>query len=99
MTDLRVDYALLDQSQTSLQRIAHEFASAEAARDELAAIWGSRDVANAMRGFVDNWDRHRGQLLSSIEKVGQMCAASAETFRCNDLALSRAIQTGDGEAR
>ena len=96
MTDLRVDYDLLDQSQTSLQRIAHEFASAEATRDELAGIWGSRDVAVAMRGFVDNWDRHRGELLSSIQRVGEMCAASTETFRCSDLALAQALPPDDG---
>ncbi len=96
MTDLRVDYALLDQSQTSLQRIAHEFASAEATRDELASIWGSRDVANAMRGFVDNWDRHRGQLLNSIQNVGQLCAASAEAFRCTEMALSQVLQPENG---
>ena len=64
-----------------------------------AARRGLERLDLAMRGFVDNWDRHRGQLLSSIEKVGQMCAASAETFRCNDLALSQVIQSGDGEGR
>ena len=89
MTDLRVDYSWLDQSQTSLQRIASEFSSAEATRDELAAIWGSRDVAGAMRGFVNNWDRHRGGLLEKIQSVGQMCAAAAETFRCTESALSQ----------
>ena len=99
MTDLRVDYAWLDQSQTSLQRIASEFANAEATRDELAPLWGSGAVRDAMRGFVDNWDRHRGGLLSSIQNVGQMCAASAETFRCNDLMLSQVINAADGDAR
>lgn len=96
MTDLRVDFSLLDQSQTSLQRIAQEFESAEATRDELATIWGSRDVAGAMRGFVNNWDRHRGGLLSSIQNVGQMCAAAAETFRTLESTLAQVLQPGDG---
>ena len=98
MTDLKVDYSLLDQSQTSLQRIASEFGSCEATRDELAHVWGSHDVAGAMRGFVNNWDRHRGQLLDKINNVGQMCAASAETFRCADLALRDVIRRAEGHA-
>lgn len=96
MTDLKVDYSLLDQSQTSLRRIASEFGSCEATRDELAPIWGSSDVAGAMRGFVNNWDRHRGQLLDKINTVGEMCASTAETFRCADLALGQVITSAEG---
>ena len=98
MTDLKVDYSLLDQSQTSLARIASEFSHCEATRDELAPIWGSHDVAGAMRGFVNNWDRHRGQLLDKINSVGQMCATSAETFRCADLALRDVITQAKSDA-
>jgi hypothetical protein len=64
----------------------------------LAHVWGSHDVAGAMRGFVNNWDRHRGQLLDKINNVGQMCAASAETFRCVDLALKDVIRPAEGRA-
>lgn len=99
MTDLKVDYSVLDQSQTTLARIASEFGSCEATRDELAPIWGSHDVAGAMRGFVNNWDRHRGQLLDKISSVGEMCASSAETFRCADLALRDVISPAKDHAR
>jgi hypothetical protein len=81
MADLQVDYAALDRAQTSLHRIAAEFEQMERHRDELEDIWGSNDIRQAMSGFAGNWDRHRNELLASVNSVGEMAAATAATFR------------------
>jgi hypothetical protein len=88
MTDLKVDYAVLDTSESALARIAAEFESAPHHRDQLSDIWGSSEVADAMREFVDNWDRHRNGLLKSIKNVGSLCAATTAGFRECDRHLS-----------
>lgn len=81
MTDLRVDYGVLEESERALSRIRRQLESAELYRDELAGAWGSRHLADAMRDFVDNWDRHRRGLLEAVTSVGQMCAGTCATFR------------------
>lgn len=93
MADLKVNYQALDQSEQVLARIATELENAVARRSANEGIWGSPDVAGAMREFVDNWDRHRGKLVESLTNVGQMCGASRDSFSGADQ------QLGDEMAR
>lgn len=93
MADLSVNYAALDQAQTTLFRVAAELEHANATRDDLAEIWGP-GVEDAMRGFVDNWDRHRGELLASVRSVGEMCGATCDTFRSVERALDATLTGG-----
>lgn len=81
MTDLKVDYAVLSSSELALGRIAAELESAAHHRDELSDVWGSSEVADAMREFVDNWDRHRAGLLEAVKNVGSLCASTTAAFR------------------
>ena len=96
MPDLKVDYATLDHSERSLQRIATELEGADARRDANARIWGSSDVADAMREFVDNWDRHRRHQIESLASVAEMCATAKESFAGADRQLAAEL-TGPGE--
>jgi hypothetical protein len=96
MVDLKVNYASLDSSEQSLQRIATELEGADAQRAANADVWGSSDVAAAMGEFVDNWDRHRKQLVESLTSVGGMCASARECFTGTDQQLS-AKMAGAGE--
>lgn len=101
MADLKVDYAALDRAQLSLSRIATELDQMERHRADVEDIWGSDRVREAMSGFAGNWDRHRNQLLESVRSVGEMCAATAQTFREveNGLAgvfVGPALPPGDG---
>ena len=96
MPDLKVDYATLDQSERSLQRIATELEGAEARRHANAGIWGSSDVADAMSEFVGNWDRHRRELIESLYSVAGMCASAREGFAGSDRQLAAEL-TGTGE--
>lgn len=89
VTDLKVDFATLEASESSLHRIASEFAAADRHSGDLEHVWGSREVARAMRDFVDNWDRHRATLLESVKSVGSMCGGSAAVFRAADQQLGK----------
>jgi hypothetical protein len=84
MSDLRVDIALLSETERSMQMIHKELSSCAARRDALAEVWGSDAVGSAMSSFVDNWDRHRAQLLGSIEAVGEMAAGCRDGFATVD---------------
>lgn len=95
MADLKVDYATLDHAQLSLSRIASEFEHMESRRDAHADIWGLDSVRDAMKDFADNWDRHRAGLLEDIHEVGSMCAATAETFRSCETALTDAVTVAE----
>ncbi len=94
MVDLKVSYASLDSSEQSLQRMATELEGADARRAANVDVWGSSDVA--MGEFVDNWDRHRKQLVESLTSVGGMCASARECFTGTDQQLS-AKMAGAGE--
>ncbi|MGH3874371.1 MAG: hypothetical protein ACRDSR_23200 [Pseudonocardiaceae bacterium] len=95
--DLTVDYAMLAHSAQSLRLIATEFDGADARRDANTGIWGSCDVARAMNDFVDNWDRHRGKLVESINNVGGMCAGAKEALTRVDHGLADSmIRSGKG---
>jgi hypothetical protein len=91
VADLKVNYAALDDAQLALSRIAAEFEHMEARRDSLAEIWGPDSIRDAMKGFADNWDRHRAGLLEDVHKVGAICAATVDTFRTCEHALADAV--------
>jgi len=84
VSDLRVDAALLGETERSLQMIHTELSSCAARRDALVESWGSDAVESAMSSFVDNWDRHRAGLLGSIEAVGEMAAGCRDGFATAD---------------
>lgn len=88
MVDLRVNYTVLDQSRSSLEQITQALEGATRHSDGLDGIWGNGDVAGAMADFVDNWDRHRGELLESLRSVAEQCGATCDTFRGTDSQLS-----------
>ncbi len=97
MTDLKVNYTSLDDSERSLQRIATELEGADARRAANADIWGSSAVADAMDEFVGNWDRHRKQLVESLKSVGEMCASSRDCFTGADQQLASELPSaGEG---
>lgn len=97
MVNLKVDYTALNDSERSLQLIATELEGADARRDANGKIWGSSDIADAMKEFVDNWDRHRKQLVESLTSVGKMCASSRDCFTGADQQLATKLaEAGKG---
>lgn len=91
MTDLRVDYQLLDQIDASLGRLAAEFGSIEAVQDSYNAAMGSPDIAGAMTGFAENWSIHRKKLVSSMQALQKMTQGTRQGFQGTDDDLSRQL--------
>jgi hypothetical protein len=60
MTDLRIDYQLLDQVSASLGSLAGQFEHIQATQDGYNTAMGSDLITSAMDGFAGNWSIHRG---------------------------------------
>lgn len=81
MADLRVEYAVLDATRVSLYRLARELEGMDVRRDEMDLLWVGRRVRKAMRGFTDDWDRHRRDLIAEVRELEEKVTAVADTFR------------------
>ncbi|MDI5965069.1 hypothetical protein [Streptantibioticus silvisoli] len=90
MADLRVDDGLLADCELRLSRLHREFRDLDARRVDLAGLLGSREVADAMDGFFDNWTHYRAKLLTALETVGTQVAQTRTTFRHVDERLAGA---------
>lgn len=84
MADLRVEYALLDESSDTLRDLRDDFGQATQHRDAVSGIWGADEVRSAMDEFVDNWTRHRRLLLEAIDGLGSKVEGVLEGFRQTD---------------
>lgn len=91
MSDLVVDYNLLDQTERSLSRLHSEFSNIKAQDRTYFRAWGSADIASAMEEFAGNWDHHRRKLLDSMQALGQMVSQSKSSFAKADSDLSTAL--------
>ena len=86
--DLCVSFDALEDSERDLKTIKSEFENCSKHTDELRAVWGSGEVADAMGEFVGNWDYHRKDVLDSIQAVGDMVSGTLQTFRETDQKLA-----------
>lgn len=86
--DLCVSYDTLEDCERDLKTIKDEFENCGKRKDELRGAWGSGEVADAMAEFVDNWDRHRKELVQSITSVGEMATNTLQTFKESDQKLA-----------
>lgn len=81
MTDLRVDYLLLEMAEKDLRDLKWEFDGIEDRRDETEDLWGHRGVRDAMDDFAGNMDRSREKLSESLKSCGEKISATLEAFR------------------
>lgn len=91
MSDLKVDYQLLDSIERSLTSLHSEFQNIKAQTGAYDGAMGSGDVASAMDGFAGNWDDHRKALLSSIQSLGKMVSETMQQFRNTDNKLKHSL--------
>lgn len=94
MTDLRLDYQLLDQIKTNLGNLAAEFESIEATQDGYNGAMGAPEIVSAMNGFAGNWTTHRQKMTASMRALQQMSEGTKEGFSMADDDLSRQITFG-----
>lgn len=92
MTELKVDYQLLDSIERDLSFLVSEFQHIQARTGECDGAMGSGDIAGAMGGFSGNWDYHRKRLIGSMQSLGQMVSQTRKSFQDADNRL-KASQT------
>ncbi len=91
MADLRVDYAVLEESERRLASLHGQLAASGQASGLADAGWGSGDVVGALAEFHGNWSYHREQILGRIQALGQMTRQSRQSFHAADTALAREL--------
>jgi hypothetical protein len=84
MSDLKVDYSLLETSHKTLTSLASEFGNLEASTSGYDAAMGSGAIAGAMGSFAGNWSYHRDQLVGDMDKLDKMITESVKQFMDTD---------------
>jgi uncharacterized protein YukE len=79
-SDLTVDYDFLADCERKLGQLRKTFEDIENRRDEMDNHWGSGEIADVMRDFIDNWDDYRTRLVESLESVGKLVAGTKKAF-------------------
>ena len=69
-----------DSTAASLSGLRGELSGLEQRRDQVRSAWGSDDVADALDGFVDNWDDNRRRISDSMSSLQRMVESTADEF-------------------
>lgn len=89
--ELHVDLDLLGQTAGSLGMLIEEFHRAsDIAKGEQSHL-GSPTVIDGMEDWVSAWDKHREDLLKSMQAVYDMATKSREAYIKADNDLAKAI--------
>jgi hypothetical protein len=88
VSDLKVDYYTLEDSESTLRDLKAEFDGIEDRRDDTSDIWGHDSVRDAMHEFASNMDYNRRKLSEEIQTVGEKMAGTLEAFRTADAELA-----------
>lgn len=84
MADLKVDYALLSSTESTLSSLIGEFSRIESSTGSYDGALGSGDIEGAMGSFAGNWDSHRKQLTDSMRSLGDLVSAARKHFQDAD---------------
>lgn len=95
MSDLKVDYDLLEGSHKALTSLASEFGNLEASTSGYDGALGSGTIAGAMGSFAGNWSYHRDKLVANMQKLDDMITESVKQFMETDKKAAQEL-TGDG---
>jgi flagellar biosynthesis chaperone FliJ len=88
MSDLVVDFTLLNTSVKQLAAIQDEFRNLDEWKEDITSVVGASELKDAMKEFIDNWDNNREKLLESLETVGKMVEETRNAFRGLDYKLA-----------
>ena len=95
MSDLRVDYSLLEASHKALTSLASEFGNLQATTSGYDGALGSGSIAGAMDNFAGNWSYHRDKLVANMQKLDDMITESVKQFMDTDKKAAQEL-TGNG---
>ncbi|MFY1678244.1 hypothetical protein [Streptomyces sp. WMMC905] len=91
-SDLIVDITLLRDTEKQLGLIQGEFQSISGWERELRASVGAERMVKAMSEFVDNWDRHRREIVEEISEVGGWVGSARRSFEKLDRELTEKMK-------
>ncbi|MCX4568481.1 hypothetical protein OOK48_19325 [Streptomyces viridodiastaticus] len=89
MSDLTVDFSLLNTSAKQLKAIRKEFKELNEWKDDIQSVVGARELKEAMADFIENWDDNRKRLLDDLENVGKMVEGTRNAFKGLDDELAK----------
>ncbi|MEU1051261.1 hypothetical protein ABZ397_01620 [Streptomyces sp. NPDC005876] len=89
MSDLIVDFTLLDTSSKQLKEIQREFKDLDEWKSDIKSVVGAAALKEAMTDFIDNWDDNRERLLEDLENVGKMVEGTRDAFKGVDDELAK----------
>ncbi|MEU0679250.1 hypothetical protein [Streptomyces albogriseolus] len=89
MSDLTVDFSLLNTSAKQLKAIHKEFKELNEWKDDIESVVGARELKEAMADFIENWDDNRKRLLEDLENVGKMVEGTRNAFKGLDDELAK----------
>lgn len=91
MADLRVRTALLRDTAASLSELRCELSGLGQRQDRLRSVWGCAAVADALDGFVGNWDDKRRRISDSMTSLQRMAESTADEFERIESGLTGAF--------
>ncbi|MFH9175934.1 hypothetical protein [Streptomyces albogriseolus] len=89
MSDLTVDFLLLNTSAKQLKAIQKEFKKLNEWKDDIQSVVGAHELKEAMADFIENWDDNRKRLLEDLENVGKMVEGTRNAFKGLDDELAK----------
>ena len=84
MTDLRIDYQLLESTKSTMDSLVSQFQNIQTQQSQYDGAMGSGDVAGAMDNFAGNWDYHRKQLLGKMKDLDDLVDETVKQFKKTD---------------
>jgi hypothetical protein len=93
VTDLRVDYTLLESISSTIGTITPEINGMSADVSAYDYAYGSGDMANAMGGFANNWSKHKSEMVENLKNLQSMVQTAAADFQKTDTKLKSELTT------
>lgn len=99
MSDLIVDYQVLEQTEELMARLHQQISGSGTSSLAEDPDWGFGGVSSAMGGFYGDWSYHRQQILGRMQTLHTMSAQSRQSFQGTDAKLASELTKADDSAK
>ena len=99
MSDLIVDYRVLEQTEELMARLHQQISGSGTSSRTEDSDWGFGGVSSAMGGFYGDWSYHRQQILGRMQTLHTMSTQSRQAFQGTDAKLASELTKAHGTAR
>lgn len=98
MSDLIVDYGVLEQSEQLLGKLYQQFGAGTGASLAADSDWGYSGVVSAIGGFHSDWSYHRQQIMGRMQALHSMTTQSRQSFQAADGKLASELRSSAAAA-